>query len=321
MKLSTSIVCPCGLQNPLVETKDGYLCLDKQCLHCLDKNQFKNYQGIPLLISFDKCDTICAESDYADIQPKVKIKDLKVGVFSVFKKKILDYIFNDNKVTIENCKIFIKTLIVKRKNPRILVIGGGTLGDGTDQLWSHGDLSITSIDIYPSSTTDYIADAHYLPFQDGSFDGVWIQAVLEHVASPERVVQEIHRVLAHKGIVYAETPFMQQVHMGAYDFQRYTMLGHRYLFKKFNQFDIGPTQGPGVALAWSIRYFLWALFRSEKIAIYLSIPFLIIFRFLDKFIDKRAFWDSSSGVYFMGVKEKELVVMQNELPSKYLGMQ
>ena len=41
--------------------------------------------------------------------------------------------------------------------------------------------------------------------------------------------------LFFSGIVYAETPFMQQVHEGAYDFTRYTVLGHRYLFKKFKQ--------------------------------------------------------------------------------------
>ena len=51
------------------------------------------------------------------------------------------------------------------------------------------------------------------------------------------------------------------------------------------------------------------------------IPFLIALRFMDKFIDKKALWDSSSGVYFMGLKANEVVVRQNELPSKYLGMQ
>jgi ubiquinone/menaquinone biosynthesis C-methylase UbiE len=68
-----------------------------------------------------------------------------------------------------------------------------------------------------------VADGHQLPIADGSVDGVWIQAVLEHVLDPSIVVQEIHRVLTPGGVVYAETPFMQPVHEGAYDFTRFSL--------------------------------------------------------------------------------------------------
>ena len=33
------------------------------------------------------------------------------------------------------------------------------------------------------------------------FDGVWIQAVLEHVLEPETVVAQIHRVMRSSGLV------------------------------------------------------------------------------------------------------------------------
>ena len=69
-----------------------------------------------------------------------------------------------------------------------------------------------------------IADAHYIPFRDGSFQGVLIQAVLEHVIEPEKVVGEIHRVLAKDGVVYSEI-FMQQVHEGAFDITRFSISG------------------------------------------------------------------------------------------------
>ena len=74
--------------------------------------------------------------------------------------------------------------------------------------------------------------AHYLPFKDETFDGVWIQAVLEHVVSPETVVKEIFRVVKNHGLIHSEIPFMQQIHMGKNDFTRYTASGHRFLFKK-----------------------------------------------------------------------------------------
>jgi ubiquinone/menaquinone biosynthesis C-methylase UbiE len=48
-----------------------------------------------------------------------------------------------------------------------------------------------------------IFDAHDIPIEDGSFDGVIILAVLEHVADPYRYSEEIYRVLKDQGVVYA----------------------------------------------------------------------------------------------------------------------
>ena len=78
-----------------------------------------------------------------------------------------------------------------------------------------------------------------------------------------KALNEIYRVLNKKGIVYAETPFMQQVHEGAYDFARFTVLGHRYLFKDFEMIEIGGNKGPEFVLAWAVRYFFWALIRNK----------------------------------------------------------
>ncbi len=56
---------------------------------------------------------------------------------------------------------------------------------------------------------------------------------------------EIHRVLRPGGIVYADTPFLQQVHEGAYDFTRFTDSGHRFLFRRFERIDSGSVAGCG----------------------------------------------------------------------------
>ena len=45
-----------------------------------------------------------------------------------------------------------------------------------------------------------------LPFPDGSFDVVYADNVLEHAADPARVLQEVHRVLARKGLLAAALP-------------------------------------------------------------------------------------------------------------------
>ncbi|MGK3966542.1 methyltransferase domain-containing protein [Sorangium sp. So ce118] len=47
-------------------------------------------------------------------------------------------------------------------------------------------------------------DAHALPFSDMSFDVVYCRYVLEHVASPLRVLQEMHRVLRPGGKVFLQ---------------------------------------------------------------------------------------------------------------------
>ena len=117
------------------------------------------------------------------------------------------------------------------RRPRILVIGGGTVGDGLEELYADRAIDLLAFDVYASANVQLVGDGHPIPLADGTVDGVIIQAVLEHVLEPVVVAGEIHRVLREGGVVYADTPFMQQVHEGAYDFTRFTESGHRYLFR------------------------------------------------------------------------------------------
>ena len=59
---------------------------------------------------------------------------------------------------------------------------------------------------------------------------------------------------------------MQQVHEGAHDFTRFTVLGHRYLFKNFELIAYGGNKGAEVVLAWSLKYMVWSVFRSILLA-------------------------------------------------------
>jgi SAM-dependent methyltransferase len=228
--------------------------------------------------------------------------------------------FGKAKLTEKNCSLFIDLLDCDNKKKDILIIGSGEIGNGAQALFNNKKLNTIGTDIYLSDNVDYVSDAHYLPFKSKSFDGVWIQAVLEHVLDPQQVVSEIYRVLKDEGYVYAETPFMQQVHEGAYDFTRFTIMGHRYLFKSFQQVKMGGNKGAGVALSWSIKYFFWAFFRSKLAGTILSIPFTIILRFLDNFVSEESLYDSSSGVYFLGKKAK-IELSKTDLISLYKGSQ
>ena len=185
--------------------------------------------------------------------------------------------------------------------PLVLVIGGGTIGSGVEELYAADDINTLALDIYWSPIVQFLADGQRIPLADESVDGVLIQAVLEHVLEPQTVVQEIHRVLRTAGIVYSETPFLQQVHEGAYDFTRFSDSGHRYLFRDFELINSGTIAGPGTQLVWSIEHFTRSLFRSRTAGFIARLSMFWLAR-LDRFLDPEFSIDGASGVYFLGRK-------------------
>lgn len=187
------------------------------------------------------------------------------------------------------------------RRPLVLVVGGGVVGSGIEALYDDPGVDVVAFDLYASDVTQLIADGHHIPLASASVDGVVVQAVLEHVLEPAAVVAEIHRVLRPGGLVYADTPFIQQVHEGAYDFTRFTESGHRYLLRDFDRLDSGAAAGAGTALAWSIDYFVRALCRSQRAGFVARLAFSWLAR-LDGRLDVRFSLDAASSVYFLGRK-------------------
>ncbi|HEX8949588.1 MAG TPA: class I SAM-dependent methyltransferase, partial [Dissulfurispiraceae bacterium] len=110
---------------------------------------------------------------------------------------------------------------------RVLNLGSGV---GTFDHHLSGDISMINLDISPSKPgLDIIADAHHLPFRNGSFDIVYSIAVLEHVRKPWLVAEEIERVLRQGGCVVLELPFLNTIH-DEHDYFRFTDRGIRSLF-------------------------------------------------------------------------------------------
>jgi SAM-dependent methyltransferase len=68
-----------------------------------------------------------------------------------------------------------------------------------------------------------------LPFPDASFDSVLLTDVLEHIAAPESLIQEIARILRPRGRLILSVPFMYGLHEQPYDYFRYTEFGLRRL--------------------------------------------------------------------------------------------
>ncbi|MHA1270994.1 MAG: class I SAM-dependent methyltransferase [Candidatus Helarchaeota archaeon] len=55
--------------------------------------------------------------------------------------------------------------------------------------------------------TDIIADAHYLPFKDGSFSLVRSHNLIEHCVNPFQVFQEMKRITSHKIITSTDNGY------------------------------------------------------------------------------------------------------------------
>jgi len=206
---------------------------------------------------------------------------------------------------------FLASQLRERVNPKVLVVGAGELGVGFNFLLSDKSIALVETDVYFAPRVSIIADCHDLPFLDESFDAVIVQAVLEHVADPARCVDEIHRVLKQDGSVYAETPFMFPVHLGPYDFTRFTRSGHRRLFRKFSELSSGIASGPATALNLAIRSFLLSFSTSRLSSLMVSnlLPFFIFWiKYFDYWmVRKKHAADYSASFYFIGRKENTAI--------------
>ena len=219
---------------------------------------------------------------------------------------------------------FAEMLLAISAKPKVLVVGGATVGAGLDTILNRESIEFIESDVYLSRRTALVCDAHQIPFEEETFDGVIVQAVLEHVADPAACVEEIHRVLKARGLVYSDTPFMQQVHAAGHDFSRFTHVGQRRLFRKFEEVASGVTCGPGMALAWAYQYFLLSFVQSKP-ARALAVAFARLTGFWLKYLDyylirKPGALDAASAYYFLGMKAR-LCLSDREIVLQYKGIQ
>jgi SAM-dependent methyltransferase len=143
---------------------------------------------------------------------------------------------------------------------RVLNVGSG----GTAY-----DARVTNLDIAPGDHVDVVGTAEDLPFEDGSFDGALVLAVLEHVADSHRALGELRRVLRPDGKLLVAIPFIQGYHPHPLDRRRYTREGlHAELeLEGFTVEATGIVNGPASAMAWVTAEFLALLLsgRSRKL--------------------------------------------------------
>lgn len=310
------LACP-RCRSAVVADGAGFRCTTVECPYATS-GSFPIVGGWPVLVDFERSVLSLEEvSTWARTSNGInrELYRSRVGAIPPALRRIWKPV---NRIAETNIVQLLKLLPVGRR--RVLVIGGGALGNGVDALYRSGpDIEIIGTDLYGSDLTVFVADAHALPLMSGCVDAVVIQAVLEHVLGPSRVVAEIHRVLCDGGLVYAETPFLQHVHAGAYDFTRFTASGHRYLFRRFEQIDAGPVAGPGTQLLWSVDHLTRGLTRSQHAGRVARALFFWL-RFLDRLVPRRYASDGASGVYFLG-RRSDIELAPHDIIDYYPGAQ
>ena len=191
--------------------------------------------------------------------------------------------------------------LIQRLGPdaKILDLGAGTQRRAPN---------VINLEIERTREVDVIADGHRLPFKNDTFDAVISEAVLEHVRAPNRVVDEIYRVLKPGGNICIAVPFLQGYHASPHDYQRWTVPGIVQLCAAFSELESGPCAGPTTALHWIFREYIGltcsfgSLLLAKAISLivgWLTFPILLLDLPLSLHKDAHIL---ASAVYFIGKK-------------------
>lgn len=125
-------------------------------------------------------------------------------------------------------------LFENRSHRRALNVGAGS------QDVSLYFPNVMTQDLSPRRKADFVCDAADMKdvIVDNSFDIVLCLSVLEHTQQPEKVIQEMYRILTPGGVLLLSVPFVFPLHDCPHDYWRFTKYGLWLLLKQFEQVDI-----------------------------------------------------------------------------------
>lgn len=135
--------------------------------------------------------------------------------FQKFQGELLIRFLISNRVTIENSTV--------------LDLGCGF--GGYSSALKEAGANVIGLDLHPIKSQDKVpiilGDGQQLPFRDSSFDNVICASLIEHVSSPEALINETLRVLKTNGFIYISfPPFYSPV--GGHQFSPYHLFGEKF---------------------------------------------------------------------------------------------
>ena len=139
------------------------------------------------------------------------------------------------------------------QNSRILDAGAGPCP--YKNMFSHCKYEATDFS-NPNKMLNFVCTLDNIPQKDNSYDAVLCTEVLEHVEYPQKVINELYRVLKKGGKLLLTTPQQFMVHQKPYNFYYFTKYGLASLLADagFKKFKITPQGGYFWALGDIIRH-------------------------------------------------------------------
>jgi SAM-dependent methyltransferase len=142
-------------------------------------------------------------------------------------------------------------------------------------LLANGVKKITNYDIASEDPAVVIGPLESMPFEDGRFDSVLCNAVLEHVFDAEESIRELARVVRPNGHVVVAVPFLQPFHACPTDFRRYTADGLKALGSQAGLEVVCVL--PVHSIAQTLGWILWEYAQEKGGRIRRSLAWVIAF--------------------------------------------
>jgi SAM-dependent methyltransferase len=157
-----------------------------------------------------------------------------------------------------------------------------------------------------ASRADVVADLNgSLPFASEMADHVVSFEVIEHLAEPAQMLQEVVRILRPGGSFTLSAPFQWWEHEAPWDYQRYTRHGLRYQLQKVGLTDIQIRNTTGFWSMWFLKlnYQTARLLRGprwlRKMIRIVLIPFWIMNQAVCPWLDRIWHEDRETAGYFV----------------------
>ena len=128
-----------------------------------------------------------------------------------------------------------------------------------NKLNKNTDNVIVSTDILPEYKLDLVDDITNTQIKSESFDGIYCDAVLEHVTEYWKAVDNIYSILKKGGEAFIYVPFCFQFH-DKMDYHRFTFTEVARMLEKFSEVKIFT---PGVNSGYG--YVIWSVLTLGRI--------------------------------------------------------
>lgn len=196
---------------------------------------------------------------------------------------------NSSRVYLRRCN----AAFAAAMEPGMRVLDAGAGEQPYRSFFSHGEYESADFELVdkPYARSTHVCDLAAIPVEDGRFDRILFNQVMEHLPDPLPVLRELHRVLKPGGAMICTCPFFYEEHETPYDFYRYTQFAHRYLFDKAG-FEIE-------RLDWLEGYFGTIAYQFQGMAQHVPANPAPYFR--------RPWWPAPFWLFALGVKVSALL--------------